>query len=269
MKAFEGKEKYDSLAKWFKGYVDRTPCPDDLCRRQFEFKLAHSFRVVDEAAWIAAELHLNAEEELLAKTTALLHDVGRFEQFRRFRTFNDRHSLDHGDLAVQIIIENHLLADVEPEEQKLIQTAIFYHNKSDLPDHQSRREALFCRLLRDADKLDILASTIIPETSGNGANPNRIPLKPLTQDVSEVIYEDLVHGRNANYGKLQSRTDFLLAMIGWIFDLNFPPTFRRYAQREYFENIASRLPHTPKVSRILSKAHAVLIEKTEPDHGEK
>ena len=42
----------------------------------------------------------------IAEAVALLHDVGRFEQYKRYGTFNDRKSVNHAALGVEIMKKN-------------------------------------------------------------------------------------------------------------------------------------------------------------------
>ena len=46
---------------------------------------------------------MSKEDIDLAWLTGLLHDIGRFEQVRRYGTFNDAKSIDHGKLGVEIL----------------------------------------------------------------------------------------------------------------------------------------------------------------------
>ena len=61
---------------------------------KIERKEKHSLRVVERSTMIANYLKLNEEDRLLAELIGLLHDIGRFEQVRRFNTFSDVKSGD-------------------------------------------------------------------------------------------------------------------------------------------------------------------------------
>jgi len=54
-------------------------------------------------------LHLNQKDLNLAKTIALLHDVGRFEQYERYRTFDDYKSEDHVHLSLNVLNQEEVL----------------------------------------------------------------------------------------------------------------------------------------------------------------
>ena len=42
----------------------------------------------------------------MAIIIGLLHDYARFEQWTRYKTYSDIKSVDHGDLAIQMLFDN-------------------------------------------------------------------------------------------------------------------------------------------------------------------
>ena len=95
------------------------------------FKREHSLRVMTEAKEIAKSLKLEKEEIDLATIIGLLHDIGRFEQVKRYNTFKDIKSIDHGNLGVEILKENLYIRKYIEEEKydNIIFKAIENHNK--------------------------------------------------------------------------------------------------------------------------------------------
>ncbi|MFT7795861.1 UNVERIFIED_CONTAM: hypothetical protein ODY05_22685, partial [Salmonella enterica subsp. enterica serovar Enteritidis] len=64
-----------------------------------------------------------------ARIAAVFHDIGRFEQLRRYGTFFDAKSADHAALSVQVLEETAMLQDVEKAWRQRILTAIAQHNR--------------------------------------------------------------------------------------------------------------------------------------------
>ena len=64
---------------------------------------------------IAKSLKLSQEDTDLAWLSGMLHDIGRFEQLRRYHTFSDAQSIDHARFAVELLYEEGLIADYVPE----------------------------------------------------------------------------------------------------------------------------------------------------------
>ena len=65
---------------------------------------ARAIRKVLKSAVANAEHNLNLEKEdiKLAELIGLLHDIGRFEQLKRFNTFVDKKSINHGEFGGEI-----------------------------------------------------------------------------------------------------------------------------------------------------------------------
>ena len=66
--------------------------PED---EKVHLKIVHTYKVAELCRKIAESLSLAPEDVELAWLLGMLHDVGRFEQLRRYNTFNDADSIDH------------------------------------------------------------------------------------------------------------------------------------------------------------------------------
>ena len=121
-------------------------------------KVNHTMRVMELCGLIAESLKLSKEDIELAKTCGLVHDIARFEQWKRYQTFADIESIDHGDFGVEILKENDFIRKFNKDEKldNLILKTVKNHNKYKLEENLSEREKLFCNIVRDADKIDIL-----------------------------------------------------------------------------------------------------------------
>ena len=129
----------------------------DLKNKKIKRKFGHSFRVMENAGQIAKSLNLSGEEIELSKLIGLLHDIGRFEQEKIYKTFKDHESIDHGDLGVDILEKENYIREyiVENKYDNIILKAIKNHNKLYIEDGLTKQELLFSKIVRDADKLDI------------------------------------------------------------------------------------------------------------------
>ena len=139
----------------------------DINDTKIYLKMVHTFRVADMSEIIAKSLLaedigqenvLSTQDILLAWTIGMLHDIARFEQVRIYGTFNDSQSVDHAELGADLLFKEGLVDrfEIEPELYSIIETAIRNHNKYRLPEDLSEREKIFCKILRDADKVDII-----------------------------------------------------------------------------------------------------------------
>ena len=154
------------LKKSFEQYVSAYNADDPKIR----LKIDHSYRVAELSERIAetvgsAEALKGAEmandvDPDFAWTIGLLHDVGRFEQVRRFGTFVDAESIDHAQLGADLLLHEGLLEQfaggaMDEEHRHLLETAIRSHSAYRIPEGLSEKEQAYCNILRDADKVDI------------------------------------------------------------------------------------------------------------------
>lgn len=70
-----------------------------------KLKIDHTYRVAALCARIAQSLALPPEDVDLAWLSGILHDVGRFEQLRRYNTFIDAQSVSHAALSVAVLFD--------------------------------------------------------------------------------------------------------------------------------------------------------------------
>ncbi len=141
---------------WFAEYIRTFESGDPEYQRNIELKEAHTRRVCLEILDIGNNLCLNGEDLHLAEVMALFHDIGRFEQYARYGTFYDLRSEDHAVLGVKVLRKTGVLEVLDQSTADLILRCVAYHNRAFLPEYESERCLFFARLLRDADKLDIL-----------------------------------------------------------------------------------------------------------------
>ena len=77
---------------------------------------------------------------------ALLHDIGRFEQYRRYRTFADSRSENHASLGVKIIKQENLLQGCTAVAADTIIRTVGCHNRLDIP---SQGDPIFLQTSKD------------------------------------------------------------------------------------------------------------------------
>jgi len=150
------QETLPFLKTWFADYVKKFQSFNPYYQQNINLKYNHTKRVCSKIIDIGKSLALNKEELRLAEVIALLHDVGRFEQYDRYATFSDAKSEDHAQLGIKIIRQNHVLKKIDLPTRELILRTISYHNRPILPQNETEKCLFFTKLLRDADKLDIL-----------------------------------------------------------------------------------------------------------------
>lgn len=221
-----------------------------------DLKTEHTRRVCQAIMDIGSSLDLSNEDLCMAEASGLLHDIGRFEQYSRYRTFMDYRSEDHAALGVKVIQANRVLDDLEPNVADIIIRLVRYHNRAALPVGVEKRFLFFLKLLRDSDKVDIWR--VVTECYQNGDNNRNRSIGldlPDIDRVSDSVYESLMNGKLVQMEDLETLNDFKLLQIGWIYDVNFPRTFQIVMENDFLTIIRNVLPQgSVRVAEIYERA---------------
>lgn len=251
MKLSIGLNSLTELQEWFINYVQTFYNRKTEIQQNIVLKKEHTHRVCKEIVAIGQELKLNNDELQLSEIIALLHDVGRFEQYARYRTFMDSKSENHAELGVKIIERESILKPFNPEVQKIILQSIKYHNWPLLPCNVTEPVLLYAKLIRDADKLDIWKVVTDYYNKKDKRKNSAIELDlPDSPEISDTIVNDLIKKRIVNFKDVKNLNDFKLLQIGWVFDINFQPTLNRIKERGYLEMIRDVLPESKKINKV-------------------
>lgn len=200
------------------------------------YKYNHSYRVVHQAEEICRSLNTDTEERDLASFIALTHDIARFEQWTKFETFKDEKSFDHGQEAVKILFEDGMINkfNVKKSDYDVIKKAIYNHNKYAIEDGLNQRELLHAKIIRDADKLDILYAF----------STNRLlELKEDDNEVSEEVKEEFFLHKPITRKYVKSKNDRTIMLMSMVFDLYFDYSKLRVKNEKYIEKMYEYLKH--------------------------
>ena len=246
-------ERLAEAKEWFMNYVHSFNCDDPEIQQNIDLKKDHTIRVCEEILYLGTSLGLKNDELNLAAIIALMHDIGRFEQYARYKTFVDKNSENHAELGIVTLEKSGLFELFGNPVKDIIMRAIRYHNLASLPPEESEIHLFFSRLIRDADKLDIWKVVIDYYNRNDPKRNAAIELDlPDTPDFSDEVYHDLTNKRIVSINHIKNLNDFKLLQIGWIFDINFQPTFKRIRERRYLESIRNVLPGSKKINKIFN-----------------
>ncbi|MBN2040620.1 MAG: HD domain-containing protein [Spirochaetes bacterium] len=239
--------------EWFTDYTDSFSSNDPDIQQNIDLKKDHTLRVCGEILYIGESLGLKDDELNLAEIIALFHDIGRFEQYTRYKTFVDKKSENHAELGISVLNSSGILKNFDSTAVELITKAVKYHNLASLPEDESETCLFYSRLIRDADKIDIWKVVIDyynrTDTRRNTAIELDLPDSP---GFSEEVYSDLANRRIVSINHIKNLNDFKLLQVGWIFDINFQPTFKRIKERGYLDSIKKVLPDSKEINNIFN-----------------
>ena len=233
----------DKLRNWFDSYVIVFYTNEAEYDRNIQLKVEHTRKVSEVMDKLTAGEGLLPAAARIAQAVALLHDIGRFPQYRRWRSFRDRDSDNHARLAIEVIREQRLLDNVLPRERLLIEEAVRFHNLLEVPARLKSDTGMFLLLIRDADKLDIWRVFVehfdTPPEKRASAALLGFPEKP---GVSESCLEALSQRRIVNLNSVNSINDFKLLLISWVYNLNFKTSYCLLQESDFINRLLPGLP---------------------------
>ena len=249
------QEQLKNFRAWFDDYVAGLYGNDEFVNANLQLKEQHSLRTCEEMLYLADELDLSGNQKRLSEAIALFHDIGRFKQFVKYRTYNDTRSINHCLLGLEVLDETKVLERVERKEKQIIEKAIEYHGVKELPKDLDGECLLFAKLIRDADKLDIFY-VVTEYYKQHRLNPQEFMLEvelPDEPGYSEQVVDRILDGQKIDYNMLQTWNDMKLCQLGWVYDVNFTTTLKRIKQRRFLEKIVDFLPKTEDVEKVKKK----------------
>ena len=208
-----------------------------------ERKIEHTYRVKDNSNIIAKALNLSGEEIELATLIGLLHDIGRFEQQRIAHSYNDlKTGIDHAQMGVKVLFEDNKILDFLPNTRKydkIIKIAIENHNKFKIKDNISEEEKKFCKIIRDADKLDILE--IFIENSEDTETIGKNNGYTISKDITKEFLDALFRGEQIDRKYQKYFLDWYLNTLTFLFDINYPKSFEIINKKRYIDGTLDKI----------------------------
>lgn len=252
----------------FAEYV-RNYDPSD---EKIKLKIDHTYRVAGLCQRIAESLGLSEPDVDIAWLLGMLHDIGRFEQIRRFGTFNDVQSVDHAEFGADLLFKEGLirkfaegyyeeceLARSGNEEAEqiiknnehhnkdtgLLEMAIRQHNKYRVKEDLTERQRMFCDILRDADKVDIFnVNADIPMEIIYDVTTEELNNGIITKEVLESFYKKETVLKSVR----RSAVDHIVGHISLLFELVYKESYRQAKEQGYVYKLLDFKSDVPEVN---------------------
>jgi len=232
------QQQINHLQQWFQQYLEAFQSAPGQWLPLVKLKIDHSLRVAAEARAITAELGGDTGAQCLSEAAGLLHDIGRFDQFRRYATFSDARSVNHGECGYTFLCDHDLLADLTSSEREAILLAVRLHNRRQLPADLSPTLQPLAALIRDVDKLDIFYVVSNAISSGEiHRHPEILLDVPWDAPLSSEVIAAVAAGQPVPYTLLHSMSDFRFAQLGWVYDIKHTPVLQRLVARGYLAEL--------------------------------
>ena len=224
----------EKAKKAFNEYVKKYD-PNDP---QIYLKIKHIETVVSVAKEVAESLNLDEENVKLAELIALLHDIGRFEQVKRYHTFMDKDSINHAEFGVNLLKEGLIREFINDDKyDTIILNAILNHNKNKIDENLDEHTKLHCRIVRDADKVDIYNVLLSGDVKSiyNGCENMSYQL------ISDRVYNDFLKGKTINYLNIKTHADVVVSHIAYIYDINFEYSIKIIKENDYINKLINKI----------------------------
>ena len=185
------------------------------------YKYNHSYRTVHQAEEIARSINLSEEDKELASLIALLHDIARFKQWTEYKTF------DHGDEAIKILFDEKEIEkyNVDKKDYDIIKKAIKYHNKLEYNEEElNEKEKLHAKIIRDADKIDIIYSF---------STQRLLEIKSDGSPISDKVSEKIKNHKLVNKEDIVTKNDRVIMELALVYDLNFKYSLEKVYKENY------------------------------------
>lgn len=237
-------------------YFDDYTKTYDLNEPKLEYKYYHSIRVMDNMEMIAKNLSLPIKDVELAKCIGLLHDIGRFEQYIRYKSFSD-FNLDHGEYGANMLKETEALKhyDIDEEDYEVVYKAIRNHNKFKIEPNLTNRELLFSKMIRDADKLDILFALSSPDIQGILWEDDSI----VSPDVSEDFFDE----EPIMLTRENTLNEKNVITFAFVYDINYKFVLDIIKTNAYYDKIYARFKNKELFYPYLDAVKKYMEERTE------
>lgn len=251
---------FEQARAGFDRYTTRFRGPDGGMPFALAAKYAHTGEVCGITERIVAgEARFSPRDTLIFRLCALFHDISRFEQYDKFKTFLDRQSFDHGDRSAALIDELGLAPELSPEDRACVIDAVRVHNKFAIPDDFPPAHLAAAKMVRDADKLAILR-LIIRFFNGDHSDPAiRLDL-PDSPGWTPAILETVRQGKCVVYTDMKCVNDFKLGLFAWSSDLNYPSSAGLALDEDLFGRVRALLPASADIDSLLESARARLAK---------
>ena len=246
---------YNNAKQKFETYLESYDHSNDKVR----LKIIHTYGVVHDMSEICHRMHLTEEDTELARIIALLHDIGRFEQLKRFDSFEPT-TMDHAAYGVKVLFEEGMIRQFVPEDtwDDIIKTSIAHHSDFCLEGITDPRTLLHARLIRDTDKLDNCRVKLKDDLQiFMGASAEEIG----AQEITPVVYDTIFKNQCIYSPDRVTKMDYWVSYVAYFSDIYFRASLDIIQEHNYLNRIIDRIPYSnPDTARQMDEIRTYLAE---------
>ncbi len=221
----------------------------DRENEKIKLKIIHTNEVVRCTGELARRMNLSQEDRELAEVIALLHDIGRFEQVRKYNSFEPA-TMDHAHFGVELLFgsDNPWIRSFVVSDQwdETIREAISRHSDYSVGFIEDERILFHAKLIRDADKLDNCRVKLADDIKVLvGTDAEEVGSQPVT----DTVFRTCMAGKSVRSADRVTKMDYWISYIAYFFDINFRETFQIIKENDFVNRIIDRIPYSNPDSR--------------------
>lgn len=242
------QEIYENIELWFDNYSASFTSNNEEIQLNLELKRNHSFNSVEIISDLSLANNLNESETLIAKTIALLHDVGRFEQLCKHETFSDSEQINHIEIGISILKSENILSSLSDDVCEIILECIKYHDINEIPKTVPENIIPYLKLIRDADRIDALNIVSKYYSECKPGKNKRLEMELADKpEISKKVYKAIMDEKVVTKKDILTLNDQKLYQMSWVYDFNFKKSFKIISEKSYLKKIYESLPKKDEV----------------------
>lgn len=223
----------------FERYLQNFDCENE----KIKLKIIHTDGVIECAREITRRMRLPEEDCHLAELIALLHDIGRFEQLKKFDSF-ERNTMDHASFGAELLFgERRMIREFIGDDSydSVIREAIARHSDFAIDRTMEPSMLLHASIIRDADKLDncrVKVEESIEVMLGEVAEMIG------SESISETVWQACLNHTSVLLETRKTKMDYWVSYLAYFFDINFAETAQIILEKDYVSKIIDRIPYS-------------------------
>lgn len=218
----------------FEQYVKKF----DLNNNNIKSKYFHSLKVMEISSDIATTIGLfNEEEVAVIEIIALFHEIANFDEAPNYK-LNQEGLADCALKSAEILFEKGILRKITDDTKydEIIKLAIFARDKNGLPNNINPKAAAFCKILRDAHKIDDFRMIL---------NYPMIDTR-MTEYPTTLVYETFKKFLVIDKKVTENNFDEILVLLSTVFGLNYRYSYAVLKRCNYVDKTIDSLSFSDK-----------------------
>lgn len=226
--------KSSRVMRVFEQYVKKY----DMNNNNIKAKYFHSLKVMEISSDIASTIGIfNEEEVAVCELIALFHEIANFDDAPNY-SIEQEAIEDYALKSAEVLFSKGIMRKISEDTRydEIIKLAIYACNKEGLPNNINLKVAAFCKILRDAHKIDsfrmILNYPVID---------TRIEKFP-----SNMVYDQFKQFRVIDKKMSENNSDDVLVSLSGVFSLNYRYSYAVLKRNDYVDKIIGALSFEDK-----------------------